>query len=155
MGPQKTKRERWSMPHFVQSSLVQRRCHCQLLSWKLLMWPFERVLWWCCRPKGIPRDCHGEAPRVSVVWGLSVSAPSVFKPSNVSICDDQLYSNKSYETFTIRTYEYRGEAEIYSKTCKYEWFTCKCETLGVVCRVADAVCESRRVFLFGIRHSFG
>ena len=65
-----------------------------------------------------------------------------------SICDDQLYSNKSYETFTIRTYEYRGEAEIYSKTCKYEWFTCKCETLGVVCRVADAVCEPSRISIW-------
>ena len=29
------------------------------------MWPFDKVLWWCCRPKGIPRDRHGEAPRVS------------------------------------------------------------------------------------------
>ena len=55
------KDQKGTMPHFVQSSLVQRRCHCQLLSWKLLMWPFERVLWWCCRPKDIPRDCYGEA----------------------------------------------------------------------------------------------
>ena len=53
------KDQKGTMPHFVQSSLVQRRCHCQLLSWKLLMWPFERVLWWCCRPKDIPRDCYG------------------------------------------------------------------------------------------------
>ena len=37
---------------------------------------------------------------------------------------------KSYETFTIRKYEYRGEAEIYSSTCKYEWFTCKVPTLS-------------------------
>ena len=59
------KDQKGTMPHFVQSSLVQRRCHCQLLSWKLLMWPFDKVLWWCCRPKGIPRDRHGEAPRVS------------------------------------------------------------------------------------------
>ena len=28
---------------------------------KLLMWPFEKVLWWCCRAKDIPRDRHGEA----------------------------------------------------------------------------------------------
>ena len=25
---------------------------------KLLMWPFEKVLWWCCRAKDIPRDRH-------------------------------------------------------------------------------------------------
>ena len=55
------KDQKGTMPHFVQSSLVQRRCHCQLLSWKLLMWPFERVLWWYCRPKDISRDRYGEA----------------------------------------------------------------------------------------------
>ena len=26
------KDQKGTMPHFVQSSLVQRRCHCQLLS---------------------------------------------------------------------------------------------------------------------------
>ena len=41
---------------------------------------------------------------------------------------------KSYETFTIRKYEYRGEAEIYSSTCKYEWFTCKVTTLHECCQ---------------------
>ena len=24
------------------------------------MWPFEKVLWWYCRPKGSPKDHHGE-----------------------------------------------------------------------------------------------
>ena len=33
---------------------------CQLCSGKLSMWPFEKVLWWYCRPKGSPKDHHGE-----------------------------------------------------------------------------------------------
>ena len=70
-------------PTLCRALLCKGERRCQLLSWKLLMWPFERVLWWCCRPKDIPRDRHGEAPRVSVVCRSLRRAYSI--PSNVSV----------------------------------------------------------------------
>ena len=36
--------------------LASQHCATLLCSWKLSMWPFEKVLWWYCRPKGSPKD---------------------------------------------------------------------------------------------------
>ena len=41
---------------------------------KLLMWPFEKVLWWCCRAKDIPRDRHGETFPATIANVLQESA---------------------------------------------------------------------------------
>ena len=71
---------------------------------KLLMWPFEKVLWWCCRAKDIPRDRHHI--RNTAQYGESGTAGQCARLLCIQGVIGRLsYSNRALDSHTNTRYE--------------------------------------------------